>query len=259
MSSIPEPLIRDNLYNWFGFGNPNGRYWFIGREEYDSIERCAHLDTLRDYYEARRNFDFAEDFVETWEEVYGRSVSSGTSSATTRHYQAAFLLALEGTSPRGRNPETGRSKTASYLFSELKFGRSDGNHFSGEVYPLRYHPEKPTTFDPYRHVWESPEAYESEVLPRRVRIILEQIRANPGVEVVFSYAESSEFVEPVSERVDVEVLGRRAANKRNDFTIYRCRLSDERTVLLVDTPFLGQGHVGYDEIEALAAEIRDGF
>lgn len=259
MTSLPEPLIRDNLYNWFGFGNTNSRYWFIGREEYDSIVQCDYLDDLRDYYEARRNFDFAEDFVETWEGVYGRSVSAGTTSATTRHYQAAFLLALEGTSPRGRNPESGRSKTASYLFSEQKFGRSDGNHFSGEVFPLRYHPEKPTTFDPYRDVWESPEAYEAEVLPHRIGFILEQIRSNPNVEVIISYAESTEFVEPVSERLDVEFLARRDANKRNDFAIYRCRLSDERSVLLIDSPFLGQGHVGYDEIEALAAEIHDGF
>ena len=254
--SLSRDLIEANLYNWLGYGNLDGRYWFIGREEYDSIQKCAYLDDLRDYYEVRRSFDYAEDFVEVWEDAYGRSVSDGTRTVTTRHFQAAFLLAFEGTSPRGTDPETGRSKGASFLFSQRRFGRRGGDHFSGEVYPLRYHPDKPSTFDPYRHVWSSPAEYESEVRPRRIDLFVEQLRANENVAVVISYAESDEFVDPMTARLESEFVGRRPANKRNTFDLYRCTIDDGRRVMLVDAPFFGQGHVGYDEIEALAGELR---
>lgn len=254
---LPKDLIVENLYNWLGYGNLNGRYWFIGREEYDSIKKCAYLDGLPDYYDVRRNFDYAEDFVRTWEEAYGRSVSAGTSSATTRHYQAAFLLAFEGESPRGTNPQTGRSKTASFVFSERRFGRQNGNHFSGEVFPLRYHPDKPSTFDPYRHAWSSPAGYESEVLPRRLDLYVEQLHSNPNVEVVISYAETDEFVGPITSRLESEFVGRHPANKRNTFDLYRCYLDGDRRVTLVDSPFFGQGHVGYAEIQALADAIGE--
>lgn len=150
---LPESLVRDNLYNWLGYGNLNGRYWFIDREEYDSIKRCLYLDDLRDYYDVRREFDYAEDFVDIWEQFYGPFIDRGTRSSTTRHYQAAFLLTLDGISFRGRDPKTGRSKTASYVFDEKRFGRRNGNHFSEEAFPLRCHPEEPETFDPCRAVW----------------------------------------------------------------------------------------------------------
>lgn len=258
MSSSSTPLladlIRDNLYNWLGYGNLNGRYWFIGREEYDSISRCPYLDGLRDYYEVRQEFDYAEDFVDTWEQAYGRSVDEGTSASTTRHYQAAFLMAFEGTSPRGQNPKTGRSKTASFVFDEKRFGRQDGNHFSGEVYPLRYHPDKPKTFDPYRNVWDTPQAYKQEVHPKRIDIYLEQLRANPNIEIVISYAGAEAFVNPLKNRLDHESLGTQPANKQNVFKLSRCYLNGDRSILLIDSPFLGQGHVGYSEIEALAQE-----
>lgn len=254
---LPESLVRDNLHNWLGYGNLNGQYWFIGREEYDSIKKCQYLDNLSDYYDVRRKFDYVEDFVDVWEQSYGRSVEEGTRTSTTRHYQAAFLLAFEGISPKGRNPKTGRSKTASYVFAEKRFGRRDGNHFSGEVFPLRCHPKKPETFDPYRTVWDSLDEYEEEVLPNRIDIYLTQLKANQEVEVVISYADTDEFVKPLQERLDYESLGTRPANKQNVFEISRCYLDDRRTVLLVDAPFFGQGHVGYSEIGALAEEIPD--
>ena len=255
---LPKALIEDNLYTWLGYGNLAGRYWFIGREEYDSIEKCEFLDDLRDYYEVRRDFDLAEDFVAAWEEAYGRSVSAGTTSATTRHYQAAFLLAFEGDSPRGTDTSTGMSKTASFVFGNRRFGRPDGNHFSGEIFPLRYHPDKPSTFDPYRHVWSTPSAYEAEVLPKRLDLYEEQLRAHPSVEVVISYAEYDEFIGPMIARFDAEFVGRRPANKRNHFALYRCHLAPDHTVNLVDSPFLGQGHVGYGQVQALADELRAG-
>lgn len=253
---LPESLVRENLYNWLGFGNLNGRYWFIGREEYDSIRKCQKLDSLREYYEVRRTFDFAEDFVETWEQSYGRSVEAGTSSMTTRHYQAAFLMAFNGVSPSGRHSETGMSKTSSFLFSEKRFGRGGGNHFSGELYPLRYHPDNPSTFDPYRRVWANPREYETEVRPQRLGILEEQLWANPNVTVVVSYVETAEFAEPFTARFDSNLLGSFPANKRNSFEVFECRLDAERNVFLVDSPFFGQGHVSYENIMELATMIN---
>jgi hypothetical protein len=223
---LPESLVRDNLYNWLGYGNLNGRYWFIGREEYDSIKRCQYLENLHDYYDVRREFDYAEDFVDVWEQSYGRSVDKGTRSSTTRHYQAAFLLALDGISPKGRDPKTGKSKTASYVFDEKRFGRCDGNHFSGEAFPLRCHPKKPETFDPYRAVWTSLDEYEREVLPNRIDLYLAQLETNPNVEVVISYADTDEFVKPLQQRLDYDSLGTRPANKRNEFEISRYHLDE---------------------------------
>lgn len=252
---LPEELIRDNLYNWLGYGNLNGEYWFIGREEFDSISKCRKLEGLRDYYEVRREFGPAEDFVEVWEQSYGRSVDAGTSTVTTRHFQAAFLLAFNGTSPRGRNSETGKSKTASFVFSEKRFGRSDGNHFSGEIFPLRYHPKRRETFDPYRGVWPTPQRYEEEVLPKRIDLYVDQLRQNQNVKAIISYAESDEFVNPLKNRVDHDDLGTRAANKSNHFELSKCYLNREREVLLIDSPFLGQGHVGYTEIQKLGEGV----
>lgn len=253
---LSESLIRDNLYNWFGYGNPNGDYWFIGREEYDSIDKCRHINDIREYYEARREFEFAEDFVDVWENVYGRHVEQGSRSMTTRHVQAAFLLAFQGESPTGQDPDTGRSKTSSFVFSQKRFGRRDGNHFSGEIFPLRYHPNDPSTFDPYRDVWNSPTEYEDEVLPRRIEVFLECLRGGAGPEVVISYAESREFFDPVKEEADVEDLGTLPANKANEFDLVRCGFEPGTDVILVDSPFFGQGHIGYNEIEVLAETIH---
>jgi len=98
---LPESFIRDNLYNWLGYGNLNGRYWFIGREEFDDMGRYTYLNGIRDFYRVRRTFDYAEDFVDVWERYYGRSVYKGTTGPSTRHWQAAFLFSLRGDVPKG--------------------------------------------------------------------------------------------------------------------------------------------------------------
>jgi hypothetical protein len=240
--TVDESVVRDSLYNWLGFGDPNGKYWFIGREESIALSKCTELKTWSDYFEARRVFDTAVDFRYAWEDVFGRPLSTFTNT-TTWHYQAAFLLAFHGSPVR-----SGTVKRV--LFEDPQFCRTLSDHFSGEFFPL---PKKSKqTIAPYDHIWSSAEEYRREVASGRTDLLVETLRANSDVDWIISY--SPHCVDALRETFENDAVDAwEAAN--GTYTLYDLSVG-ERVIGLLETPFLGYGHVGYGGINSLVSEIR---
>lgn len=256
VTSLPESLVRDCLYNWLGFGNLDGPYWIIGREESFSLKPCKNVNTWREYFEVRREFDLSEDFADVWETRYGRSVSEGeVSGVSTRRYQAALVLALRGESVTtlSGKPRSKRIRDFAYEFPEL--GRSTGDNLSGELLPL---PKKSkSTISRYEHIWPDVESYHREVLPKRVDLLCTALEASDGVEILVTYTQSSNLKTPLLKRYEAEPLGQwEASGQEQIYDGYRLTLDNGRDLVFVDTPFFGFGQVSYDGIERLANSIR---
>jgi hypothetical protein len=242
---LDESLIRDNLYNWLGFGNPNGTYWFIGREESIALSKCGALSTWDDYFEARRSFDIAMDFRNVWVDTFERPLSTFTNT-TTWHYQAAFLLAFHD------QPVTS-SAVKRMLFDDPQFCRTMSDHFSGEFFPL---PKKSkNTIAPYDHIWDDETEYQHEVMPGRTDLLLDTLRENPDVDWLITY--SPHCARALREACRTSSADSwRAAN--GEYQLFDLHV-DGRTIGLLETPFLGYGHVGYEGIEALVDKILDRY
>lgn len=240
--ALDESLVRDSLYDWLGFGNPNGKYWFIGREESISLSKCENIETWSEYFEARRSFDVAVDFRDAWVDTFGRPLSTFTNT-TTWHYQAAFLLAFHD------RPVTS-SAVKQILFEDPQFCRTLSDHFSGEFFPL---PKKSKgTIAPYGHIWDSPGEYRREVIPGRTDFLLETLRKSPDVDWIVTY--STHCANALREECSADAVDTwKAAN--GTYALYDFHL-DDRVIGLLETPFLGYGHVGYEGIGALVDEIR---
>ena len=243
---INESLVRDSLYNWLGYGNLNGKYWFIGREESTTLSECEKLETRSDLLEARRSFGVAVDFRNAWEDAFGRPLSPFTNNPTWR-YQVAFLFAFNNT------PIT-TSAITRHLYEDAEFGRSFSNHFSGEFFPL---PKKSKeTIKPYDHIWSSPEEYKYEVIPGRTDLLLETLQKNPDVDWLITY--SSDCATALREARPTDAVDTWDAANKGTYTLYDLYIED-RVIGLLETPFLGYGHVGYEGIDALVDEIRDRY
>jgi len=239
-----ELIVREGLYNWLGFGNPNGKYWFIGREESIALSQCSAVDSWMEYFETRNEFPAATDFRSTWEDAFGRPLST-FSSTTTWHYQAAFLLAF-----RGMNISS--SKVKELIFEDPQFGRMFSNHFTGEFFPCPK--SSKDTIEPYGHIWDSPEAYQSEVGPGRIERFCELLERNPDVDWIISY--SPTLVSTLCEEYPTTAIDVWEDLAMDPFVLYQLAVGPERTVNLLETPFLGYGRVGYDAIEQVVKELR---
>lgn len=242
MDSPDEAIVRDSLYNWLGFGNPNGKYWFIGREESINLGKCRALADWTDYFNRRRDFDVATDFRRTWEEVYGRPLT--TWSTTTWHYQVAFLLAF-----RGLPISSDRVKRIA--FEDPQFARTFSNHFSGEFFPCPKKSEN--TIEPYGHIWDSPAAYRAEVAPGRIQAFTEQLEASPDVDWIITY--SPAFVSHFGDRYSVSEVRRWPNLVMDPIVLSRVTVGSDRSVNLLEIPFLGYGRIGYDAIEQVVSDI----
>lgn len=134
---LPEDLVRDCLYNWLGYGNPNATYWFIGIEEslyrWEGFENVADV---RDFLQIRREFDVTEDFKYVWEEKHGFNLDAW-SGISTWLFQAIFLMAAKDEFLVGASDLGARARE--FLFEEKKLGREGGKSLTGEMFPYRSH------------------------------------------------------------------------------------------------------------------------
>jgi len=143
-----------------GYGNPDGKYWFIGLEE--GIE--GESDPTPEI-ERRRNSGELVDLA--------RAREKGGSGAW--YSMALIALKLDG-DPNWKSP-TG--------YKEQHLGRLDGNTFLTELYPLPTKDHKVKTW-PYVSPYASRLDYEVAVLPRRIELIKGLWSRNPP-EFVFCY------------------------------------------------------------------------
>ena len=237
-----ESVVRSSLYNWLGFGNLNGKYWFVGREESISLSKCEGLDTWDDYFERRAGFDLATDFRWTWEEEFGRPLS--TFGTTTWHYQIAFLLALHG-------HEVTSSHVKRVLANDPQFCRTFSDHFSGEFFPCPK--SSKSTIEPYSHIWDSVADYHEDVTDGRRRAFVQALEENRDTDLIITYSPS--FVSALTEEYPTTELARRSDLAMDPIMLSKVELSAARTVHLLETPFLGYGRIGYGAIENVIREL----
>lgn len=245
MSDPPEAVVRSSLYNWLGFGTLAGRYWFVGREESIALSKCTALEDWGAYFERRATFDRATDFRWTWEEQFGRPLE--TFGTTTWHYQIAFLLAFH-------DMPISSERVKRILAYDPRFCRTFSNHFSGEFFPCPK--SSKNTIAPYEHIWDSVADYHNEVAPGRIDAFTAALEANPTVDWIITY--SPAFVEYITD-VYVTTVRRRWPNLAMDPIVHsELSVGPDRTVQLVETPFLGYGRISYDDIKQVVDELPTG-
>src|SRR5690606_9963473 len=126
---VSKDLIRSCLYNWLGYGNPNGPIWFVGIEEGGAEIWRWGTQTLSSSLQIRSRFRKAMDFRSVWEDEYGIPLETFR-GMTTWHYMACFLLAF-------RNQPVNTDAVRDFVFHSKQLGRRlDGDHFLCELLPL---------------------------------------------------------------------------------------------------------------------------
>ena len=147
-----SPGIFDRLVNFKGYGNPAGKYWFIGMEE--GLERGGDL---------QRELEVRA----TWNEVEDVHVTRSSLGLTmvgrhpTWYAMARMALKLDGN-------EEWASPAFSKPYKEQRLGRLDGDTFLIEILPL---PATRAHEWPYSVPFDTREEYELEIRPARLNMI----------------------------------------------------------------------------------------
>ena len=159
----------DKLLNFRGYGNPNGRFWFVGMEEGGSSNleelriRADKFDPLADLAESHLNFP-AHDMNRLSTSTWGLMSSiAGRLSHAPDWWDTEYRRKYQST----------------------KLGRKKGETYLTELLPL---PKKSIGDWPYGRLFSSPQDY----FEKRYPVQLESLRAeygsaNPKPEFIFCY------------------------------------------------------------------------
>lgn len=231
-------LVDPCLYNWLGYGNPNGKIWFIGTEEGGAEIWRFKTQTAESSLLIRSNFELQMDFIHVWDELYGIDLSR-FKGPTVWKFMAAFILSYEN---QDVNPES----VYKYIFLDKKLGRMDSDHFLGELLPL---PKiKKNEIRPYGAIYKNVKDYWKKVLDNRFNIISDTLEKNENVKLIVSYEKdlSKRLIEKFS--IDCGKQAIYDESKREQiYTLYTLQFSG-RPVFLLTTPFFGQGRISYEGI-----------
>lgn len=234
---IPEKLVRSCLSNWLGYGDLNAPIWFLEMEEHgDEIWR-NQAKTLEESLKLRSNFDLQMDFRHVWEELYEIPLETCSSENIWR-YMAAYLLELSGERATTENINH-------FLFQEKLLGKENSNHFIGAFRPL---PKRlSSSIEPYQYIWDTLGTYEEEIEADRMNLIIDNLVKHPNVQLIITY--ERELVEKLvlSFSSCLHKLSIWQLNHEK-YSLYKIRLSNERNVLLLSTPFFADGQSSYKGI-----------
>ncbi len=162
----------EKLLAFRGYGNPSGRFWFVGMEEGGSSEieslqiRADNFSPLEDLAESHKNFpthDMSKLTTSTWglmSSIVGRFTGEVDwwSSDFRRTYQVNRL------------------------------GRHDGETYLTEVLPL---PKRSLSEWPYGNNFNSPDDYFEKIFPSQASVIRKDYEeANPKPQFVICYGKS---------------------------------------------------------------------
>jgi|LFRM01.1.fsa_nt_gb hypothetical protein len=241
-----QKLVRSCLYNWLGYGNLNGETWFIGTEEGGAEIWRQKTQTLESSLNHRRHFSLSMDFKTVWEDIYGIPLHSFKGPCVWR-YMAAYLLSSDGY-------ELNQERINNYVFVEKKLGSSNSNHFMCELLPL---PKRSKNdIQDYQSIWKTIKAYHREVIPRRFELIKDTIINNRNVLTIISYESllSEKLLDYFSKRTNLESQWQ---YRKERYSLYRIDISNNRQIVLLTTPFFGNGCISYDGLEYTSAMVRD--
>jgi len=241
-----EELVRPCLYNWLGYGNLNGRVWFIGTEEGGAEIFRQKTRNLEQSLLIRKEFNLSMDFKKVWEEYYDIPLSS-FKGPTVWRYMAAFILGLD-------NIDFTPEDISRYIFIEKKLGSKNCNHFMCELLPL---PKKAKhDIYPYENIWVNIKDYHNEVIPNRFELIKQTINANGNIKLIICY-----------EKLLTELILDYFKNKipqidffkynSEEYRFYELNLDKSRIVYFLSTPFFGNGRISYNGIKYIVDKINE--
>jgi hypothetical protein len=250
---LDRQLVEACLYNFLGYGNINGRYWFIGTEEGGAeiwrpgIGTKTHEESLS----VRKSFMPSMDLRHVWEDCYGIPLE-GFQGPTVWRYIAAFLIYAEGCP----SDEEIRSKISCFLFKKQRLGSPNGNHFLGELYPLPK--ESKNSIKRYKDFWQTVQEYHTEVKDRRLDLFTTALKNSPDVRFIVSYEETASqllrkhfaVADEIRKEVPLNV------NKGRYFHRSKITMPDRQPLELIETPFFGQGRLSYRDIREIVRHVE---
>ena len=153
----------EHLAAFRGYGNPAGKYWFIGLEEGVRAEKqSTELEKrilLRQEIDIRSKWRKVEDTHDARDSL-GIPIRARDNDW---YAMARIILRLEGVVGWKQNE-------MSRPYKESRLGRLDGDTFMTELFPLPTSDHSPENW-PYNRPYADRYEYESEVLPPRVKMI----------------------------------------------------------------------------------------
>jgi len=207
----------EKLLTFRGYGNPNGRFWFVGMEEGggdpESLQiRADKFARLEDLAESHRNF---------------KSHDMGSLISTWR-----IMSAIVG---RIKGDQDWWDSDYARNYQKLHLGRLDGETYLTEVLPL---PKRSLKDWPYGNIYPSPNEYRARVFPNQLAALQHEYAvADPMPQFVFCYGKQYWSLH----------------QSIFNFGTYRSALegkihwtSNESTVIIL-TNFFGYGWTGFGE------------
>lgn len=241
---VSEQLVRQCLYNWLGYGNLNSPIWFIGTEEGGAEIWREQTQTHESSLNKRSRFEKSMDFYHVWEQQYGINIEDFR-GITVWHYIASFLLSYQ-------NRDRSSWGIRDFVFVDKELGRPKSNHFLCELLPL---PKRSKgSIEDYAHIWHSLNHYHSEVLPNRFQLINNTLRGSNEVRLLVSYESA------LTELMLKNYKGHDQVDcweyRKQRYRLYKMNLDDDQQVLLLATPFFGQGQISYDGLDFAVEKVR---
>lgn len=239
---VSKNLVQECLYNWLGYGELNSPTWIIGTEEGGSGEKIQLESALK----LRSSFNLSMDFRYVWENLYGVDLQN-VKGPTIWRYAACFLLSLQN---KNRSPEDIKK----FVFIDKRLGRKNADHFICEFLPL---PKKnKNSIEDYVHIWPTTEEYHREVALKRFSIIDKNIRNNEKIKLMVSY--ESMFTRSMTDYYKNYIVGepKKWSCKKQHYCLYEIKLSQDRNIFLLSTPFFGLGQISYAGLDFASQKIK---
>jgi hypothetical protein len=233
---------RDRLINFLGYGNPAGRFWFVGMEEgtggndhslaQNITVRLSFPTNVMDMAEAHNDQHLGQipsDEGKLWDFRTGKLPSVWI-------YMARFVRALQGA-------EDWTDKEQAKTYVREKLGRTGGDTFVTELLPL---PKRAAGMWPplYQNWYASRELYETEVLPMRKQSLRRLLQTHQP-SYVFCYGGvhhphykdvfQTDYSPLVEKKISVG------------------RMGQTHIVLL---PFMGNGRIGKKDVEKVVDYLK---
>ncbi|MCH8909570.1 MAG: hypothetical protein IH867_02410 [Chloroflexi bacterium] len=176
----------EKLLMFRGYGNPSGKFWFVGMEEggssniEDLLIRTERFADLEDLAESHSNFPShnMRDLVQTWRRM----------SAIVGHLNGETAW---------KHPEFARD------YQQFHLGRPSGQTYLTDIFPM---PKYGINDWPYQHIFGTQKQYREKIFPERANLLAEAYSsANPKPEFVICYGNTFwEYHRKVFDFVDFE-------------------------------------------------------
>jgi hypothetical protein len=255
MANIDEDLLKDYLARFFGYGNLEGDFWFIGMEEGGGNCEEEITSRLSVWNNANRpifmdNYEFHKKVFENRFDCFFRMEQS--------KYQRTWggLIKILLSFQNKRFPTIEEVK----IFQSEKLGRSNSNNCIAEVFPL----PSPNSIDFHYKDWTNIEflksrfEYKKHLKKDRIEILKNLISINRPKFVIF-YSSNPEYIEYWSQisGIEFDKVENEEINKSKNGKRLTAKFKLHEQTCFVITHHPTYNGVNNEYLEKIAIRIRD--